>query len=114
MPNRPDWARVPPQRPITPPNPNFPIMIELEVYAVGLRDSDYIQKLNHELEAFAGVRYQVDPNHDIVYFEMGEPAVTLNQISAAFRRIGLHPRFVGQVPPELEVGSGGAQTMRIE
>ena len=89
-------------------------MIELEVYAVGLRDSDYIQKLNHEMEAFLGVRYQVDPNHDIVYFEMEEPQVTLNQIGAVFKRIGLAPRFVGQLPPELEVGSGGSQTMRIE
>ena len=89
-------------------------MIQLEVYAVGLRDSDYIQKLNHELEAFIGVRYQVDPNHDIVYFEMEEANMTLNQVSAAFKRIGLHPRFVGQVPSELQVGGGGAQTMRIE
>lgn len=89
-------------------------MIQLEVYAVGLRDSDYIQKLNHELEAFIGVRYQVDPNHDIVYFEMEEASMTLNQVSAAFKRIGLNPRFVGQVPSELQVGGGGAQTMRIE
>jgi hypothetical protein len=87
-------------------------MIELEVYAVGLRDSDYIQKLNHELEAFQGLRYQVDPNHDIVYFEMEEPAVTLNQVTNVFKRVGLHPRFVGQVPAALKVG--GTQTMRIE
>lgn len=89
-------------------------MIELEVYAVGLRDSDYIQKLNHELEAFIGVRYQVDPNHDIVYFDMEEPTVTLGQIKAVFGRIGLMPRFVGKLPPELEIGAGGSQTMRIE
>ena len=89
-------------------------MIELEVYAVGLRDSDYIQKLHHEMEAYLGVRYQVDPNHDIVYFEMEEPQVTLNQIRALFKRIGLAPRFVGQLPPELEVGGDGSQTMRIE
>jgi len=90
-------------------------MIELEVYAVGLRDSDYIQQLNHELEAFQGVRYQVDPNHDIVYFEMEEPTVTLVQVSNAFKRIGLHPRFVGQVPTELQVGGAtGSATMRIE
>lgn len=89
-------------------------MIELEVYAVGLRDSDYIQKLNHEMEAILGVRYQVDPNHDIVYFEMEEPMVTLNQIAAMFKRLGLVPRFVGQLPPELEVGVGGSETMRIE
>ena len=76
-------------------------MIELEVYAVGLRDSDYIQKLNHEMEAFPGIRYQVDLNHDIVYFEMEEATVTLNQFSAVFKRIGLTPRFVGQVPTEL-------------
>ncbi|MFT4549040.1 MAG: hypothetical protein ACI9UA_001240 [Pseudoalteromonas tetraodonis] len=91
-------------------------MIELEVYAVGLRDSDYIQQLNHELEAFNNVRYQVDPNHDIVYFEMEEPTVTLNQVASVFKRIGLHPRFVGQVPPELQIGPGtsGSQTIRIE
>ena len=89
-------------------------MIELEVYAVGLRDSDYIQKLNHEMEVFIGVRYQVDPNHDIVYFEMEKPQITLNQLASVFKRIGLTPRFVGQLPPELEVGGSGSETMRIE
>jgi len=90
-------------------------MIELEVYAVGLRDSDYIQKLNHELEGFPHLRYQVDPNHDIVYFEMEEAVVTLNQIANVFTRVGLHSRFVGQIPSELQVGSAsGTQTMRIE
>ena len=86
-------------------------MIELEVYAVGLRESDNILKIGHQLEALPGVRYQVDSNHDIVYFEMDEPIVTLSQLSDAIRRVGLEPRFVGEVPAELEVGT---RTQRIE
>ena len=86
-------------------------MIELEVYAVGLRESDNILQLDHQLETLNGVRYQADANHDIVYFEMDEPTVTLNQLSDAFKRIGLEPRFVGEIPAELDIGS---RTQRIE
>ena len=56
----------------------------------------------------------MDPNHDIVYFEMATAVVTLNQIAAAFKRIGLVPRFVGQMPEELEPGTSGSETIRIE
>ncbi len=85
-------------------------MIELEVYAVGLREGDNIMRLDHELETMPGLRYQADANHDIVYFEMDEPCVTLKQLTDAFARIDLTPRFVGEIPTELESGS---RTQRI-
>jgi len=86
-------------------------MIELEVYAVGLREGDNIMRLDHELETFPGLRYQADPNHDIVYFEMDEPVVSLKQLTEAFQRIDLEPRYVGEMPGELDTGS---RTQRIE
>jgi hypothetical protein len=73
-------------------------MIELEVYAVGLREGDNIMRLDHELGTLPGLRYQADPNHDIVYFEMDEPVVSMKQLTDAFRRIELAPRFVGEIP----------------
>ena len=54
-------------------------MIELEVYAAGVRDLSKIL----ELEAVPGLHYKVDSNHDLVYMELEEP------------------RFIGPVPPEL-------------
>ncbi len=86
-------------------------MIELEVYAVGLREGDNIMRLDHELETLPGLRYQADPNHDIVYFEMDEPVISVKQLTDAFRRIDLEPRFVGEIPSELDTGS---RTQRIE
>ena len=86
-------------------------MIELEVYAVGLRDGDTILRLDHELGTFPGLRYQADPNHDIVYLEMDEPVVSLKQLNDVFRRVALEPRFVGEIPSELDAGS---RTQRIE
>lgn len=76
-------------------------MIELEVYAAGVRELSKILELEHELEALPGVRYKVDTNHDIVYLETDEPTVTLRQIRGIFIKLGLEPKFVGAVPPEL-------------
>ena len=77
-------------------------MIELEVYAAGVRDLNKILELDHELEAIAGLRYKVDSNHDLVYLEIDdEPTITFREIRAIFRRLGLEPRFVGAVPAEL-------------
>ena len=77
-------------------------MVELEVYAAGVRDLNKILELDHELQAVTGLRYKVDSNHDIVYLEMeGEPTITFREIRGIFRRLGLDPRFVGAVPPEL-------------
>ena len=77
-------------------------MIELEVYAAGVRDLNKILELDHELETVAGLRYKIDSNHDLVYLEIDdEPTITFREIRAIFRRLGFEPRFVGAIPPEL-------------
>ncbi|MDQ3622111.1 MAG: hypothetical protein M3463_06440 [Verrucomicrobiota bacterium] len=76
-------------------------MIELEVYAAGVRNLEKILELDHELEAVPGLRYKVDSNHDIVYLEFDEPTMTIQEIRSVFRKLGLEPRIVGAVPSEL-------------
>ncbi len=76
-------------------------MLELEVYAAGVREMDKILELDHELEALAGLRYKIDRNHDLVYLEMEEAAVSVREIRHLFRKLGLDPRFVGAIPAEL-------------
>ena len=76
-------------------------MLELEVYAAGVRDLDKILELDHELAGVAGLRYKVDSNHDLVYLELEEPTVSFRDIRAIFRKLALEPRFVGDIPPEL-------------
>jgi hypothetical protein len=76
-------------------------MLQLEVYAAGVRDLNKILELDHELEKVAGLRYKVDRNHDLVYLELEEPTVTFREIRASFRKLGLEPRFVGSIPSEL-------------
>ena len=76
-------------------------MIELEVYAAGVRDSHKILELDHQLTTVPGLRYKVDSNHDLVYLEMDEPVITLREIRGIFRKLELDPRFVGAVSPEL-------------
>ena len=76
-------------------------MIELEVYAAGVRDLSKILELDHELEAIPGLRYKVDRNHDLVYMELEEPAMSVREIRSLFRKLALEPRFIGTIPPEL-------------
>lgn len=76
-------------------------MLEIEFYAAGIRQTENIMHLGHEFEAVRGLRYKVDTNHDIVYIEMDEPVMTLQELEAVFRRIGLTPRVVGPVPADL-------------
>lgn len=76
-------------------------MLELEVYAAGVRDLNKVLQLDHELEAIAGLRYKVDTNHDLVYLEVDAPTVTVREIRSIFRKLGLQPRFVGAIPEEL-------------
>ena len=76
-------------------------MLELEVYAAGLRDLDKILELDHQLASIPGLRYKVDRNHDLVYFELDQPTITFREIRAIFRKLGLDPRFIGAVPAEL-------------
>ena len=77
-------------------------MIDLEIYAAGVRELKMILELDHALETIPGLRYKIDRNHDIVYFEIEEPKVNVQEILAAFRRLGLDPRTVGPVSPELD------------
>ena len=77
-------------------------MIELEVYAPGVRDLDKIMQLDHLLETVSGLRYKVDSNHDLVYLEFDEPAsMTSAAIRETFGKIGLKARFVGAVSADL-------------
>ncbi|MGI9086239.1 MAG: hypothetical protein ACR2HH_00625 [Chthoniobacterales bacterium] len=76
-------------------------MLELEVYAAGVRDVHKILELDHELETVPGLRYKVDRNHDLIYLELEGPTVTVRDLRATFRKLGLEPRFVGAIPSEL-------------
>jgi hypothetical protein len=87
-------------------------MLEIEVYAAGVRNVDKILALDHELEAVAGLRYKVDSNHDIVYLDFDEPTLSIQEIRGIFRRLGLEARIVGAVPPELNPKSK-TQPLRI-
>jgi hypothetical protein len=76
-------------------------MLELEVYAAGLRDLDKILELDHQLAAIPGLRYKVDRNHNLVYFELDHPTISFREIRAIFRKLALDPRLVGPIPAEL-------------
>jgi len=76
-------------------------MIELEIYAAGIRHADKILALGHELETVPGLRYKVDTNHDVVYLEFDGPTVTVEQLRAMFNKIGVTAQIVGAVPPEM-------------
>ena len=78
-------------------------MIELEVYAAGMRDLNKILELDHQLEAIPGLRYKVDSNHDIVYLEFDEPTLSVREIRAIFLKLGLEPLFIGAIPTELQL-----------
>jgi len=76
-------------------------MIELEVYAPGLRDLSKILELDQQLAAIAGMRYKGDSNHDVGYFELDEPTINVREIRAIFLKLGLDPRFIGAIAPQL-------------
>ena len=44
-------------------------MIELEIYAAGVRNPEKMMALALELDVLSGLRYKVDTNHDVVYME---------------------------------------------
>jgi len=77
-------------------------MIEIEVYAPGLRSESNLLELRGQMDLFPQIHYKVDTHHDLVYFELDRPAtVTLQELTEVFTNIGLEPRFVGQLPEEL-------------
>ncbi|HZE56903.1 MAG TPA: hypothetical protein VE031_03530 [Chthoniobacterales bacterium] len=76
-------------------------MLELEVYAAGVRELNKILELDIELGPIGGLHYKVDRNHDIVYMELEVATVTFREIRSIFRKLGLDPKFVGAIPAEL-------------
>ena len=61
-------------------------------------------RLHHQTDLLAA-RCKVDAAHDMAYFEVDDPAkVTLKQFTDLFENIGLVPRFVGQISPEIRRG----------
>ena len=77
-------------------------MIEIEIYAAGVRNLEKILELDHELEAVPGLRYKVDSNHDIVYLDFDEPTLRIQEIRAIFRKIpGSTREWWRPVPEEL-------------
>lgn len=81
-------------------------MIEVEIYARGLREGDNVLQLQSQMDLLPHLRYKVDLDHDLVYFEIDRPEqVTQLEMTRIFQAIGLEPRFVGQIPPEIELGS---------
>jgi len=86
-------------------------MIEVEVYAAGVRAPEKMMGLALELEAFTGLRYKVDTNHDIVYMEFTGSVPDADSIRTIFKKIELEAKFVGQLPPEV---SEKKKTQRID
>ena len=85
-------------------------MIEVEIYAPGLRAESTVMQLRNQMDHFPKVRYKVDARHDLVYFEIDKPGdINQQEINQIFDAIDLSPRFVGQIPEELRTG----QTTRL-
>ena len=76
-------------------------MIELEVYAAGVREPAKMLGLALELDVLPKLCYKVDTNHDIIYMEFSGEPPQLGTLEAIFQKLSLTPRFVGQVPQEM-------------
>lgn len=85
-------------------------MVELEVYAAGLRHPDKLMGLTLELDNIPGLRYKIDTNHDIAYLEFNQTPLPLADISSMFTKLELDPKFVGTLPQEI---SSGKKTQRL-
>jgi hypothetical protein len=71
-------------------------MIELEIYAAGVRAPDKLMGLDLELGAVPGLRYKVDTLHDLVFLETPDRGLALEDIRSIFNKLDLDARFVGQ------------------
>ena len=85
-------------------------MIELEVYAAGVRLPDKMMGLALELDVLPGLRYKVDTNHDIIYMEFSGDVPVQHDLESIFRKLSLEAKFVGHLPPEF---STKKKTQRI-
>ena len=80
-------------------------MIEVEIYAPGLRADSALLQLRNQMDQFPKVRYKVDARHDLVYFEIDKPGdISQQEINHIIEAMDLDPRFVGQIPEELRTG----------
>jgi len=80
-------------------------MIEVEIYAPGLRADSSMLHLRNQMDQFPRVRYKIDARHDLVYLEIDKAGdISQNEIHQVFEAIGLVPRFVGHIPDELNAG----------
>jgi len=77
-------------------------MVELEVYAAGVRHPDKMMGLALELDVIPELLYKVDTNHDIIYMEFGGHVPSRHGLESIFRKLGLEVQFVGRMPPEMD------------
>jgi hypothetical protein len=89
------------------------VMIEIEIYAAGIRSLEKILELDHEFEAVPGLHYKVDSNHDIVYIEFETPNFTIGELKMIFRKLGLDAKVVGNIPAELNPAKTKTQPIRL-
>jgi len=68
-------------------------MMELEVYAAGLRDLNKILELDHQLEAIAGLGCKVNSNHVLVYLDPDEPTFNVRESQAIFLSLAIPPEL---------------------
>lgn len=71
-------------------------MVELQIYAAGVRAPDKLMGLDLELGAIPGLRYKVDTLHDIIFLESDDATISIEQMRSIFNKLDLRARFVGQ------------------
>jgi hypothetical protein len=74
-------------------------MVELQIYAAGLRAPEKLMGLDLELGAIPGVRYKADAPHDMIFLESDDPHLAVENIRGIFEKLDLEARFVGQTYP---------------
>ena len=85
-------------------------MVELEVYAPGVRAPDKMLGLALELDVIPGLRYKVDTDHDIIYMEFEDEVPRLSTFEVLFAKLELDLKFVGRLPENV---SSCKKTQRI-
>jgi len=86
-------------------------MVDLEVYAAGVRNPEKMMALAFELDVIPGLRYKVDTNHDIIYMEFSDHVPNFSSLQSVFRKIELEAKVVGRMPPEV---SKKKETQKID
>jgi len=76
-------------------------MVELEVYAAGVRAPDKMLGLALELDVIPRLRYKVDTNHDIIYMEFVGEVPRLSTFEVLFSKLELDLKFVGRLPEDV-------------